>query len=542
MRRLAATAMLGVAGVAAQSYQPGPQVITFFSTVDDTDQPYGLYVPKNFDPAKRYPLVVSLHGAYSNHRLNLRRVLGQGNRPGETDAEATRYFPQLPDVPYFVASPLARGTLGYQGIPEQDVYDVLADMKRRFPIDEDRVYLTGLSMGGGGALWLGLTRPDIWAAIAPVCPAAPPRTEWFASNVLNVPVHLFQGALDPVVPPEGTREWKRRLEELGTAVVYTEYPNARHNSWDNAYAGAAIFDWFSHYRRNRFPDRVRFSTDRYRYSSAYWVRIDRLVPGTPARIDATFEDPNRIAIETQGIDGLTLLLGGHSKFDRRKAVRVRWNGRELQRAADGGGSVSFGTKPGSGDKRPGLEGPIADAVAARHIYVFGTGGNPSAEELRERRSVAEKAAEWSTPALRLLLTFEVKADKEVRETDLRRANLFLFGTRETNSVIDRFSDRLPLKLNAGAADYGLIFVAPAAGRYVVVNSGLPWWTGMNAAARPGLGFLPPATVLNSFNDYVLFKGGLDNPVVEGRFDPDWRVPPAAARKMAATGAVEVTPK
>src|SRR6516165_8463904 len=78
---------------AGSAIQPGPQVATFSSDVDGTDQPYGLYVPRNFDPAKKYPLVVSLHGAWSNHRLNLRRVFGMGNRPGESDLDATRYFP-----------------------------------------------------------------------------------------------------------------------------------------------------------------------------------------------------------------------------------------------------------------------------------------------------------------------------------------------------------------------------------------------------------------------------------------------------------------
>ncbi len=61
--------------------------------------------------------------------------------------EATRYFPKWDNVDYIVASPYARGTAGYQGVPEQDVYDVLADVKKRFKIDEDRTYLTGLSMG-----------------------------------------------------------------------------------------------------------------------------------------------------------------------------------------------------------------------------------------------------------------------------------------------------------------------------------------------------------------------------------------------------------
>jgi hypothetical protein len=111
----------------AAAYAPGPQVLTFFSDIDDSDQPYAVYVPDGFDPERPYPLVISLHGAYSNHRVNLRRVFGRGNLPGETDAEASRHFPKLRDVEYIVASPFARGTLGYQGIPEKDVYGMFAD-------------------------------------------------------------------------------------------------------------------------------------------------------------------------------------------------------------------------------------------------------------------------------------------------------------------------------------------------------------------------------------------------------------------------------
>ena len=86
----------------------GPQVLTFFSDADDTEQPYGLYLPKNFDASKKYPLVIMLHGAGSNHRLALRRVFGKSNANGENDVEATRYFPQWDDVDLIVASPYAR--------------------------------------------------------------------------------------------------------------------------------------------------------------------------------------------------------------------------------------------------------------------------------------------------------------------------------------------------------------------------------------------------------------------------------------------------
>ncbi len=260
-------------------YRPGPQVLTFFSHVDDSDQPYALYLPKDFSLGKRYPLAVMLHGAFSNHRLALKRVFGQGNKPGETDVEATQYFPAFPDVEYIVAAPLARGTLGYQGIPEQDVMDVMEDVESRFRIDPDRVYLTGLSMGGGGTLWIGLTHPDIWAAIAPVCAAPPQSTTDLAANALNLNVHMFHGADDPVVPVQSTRDWVARFKQLGIKrVEYDEYPGVKHNAWDNAYAHGQIFRWFDQFKRDVYPKHVSYSSAGYSHRKAYWVVLDRLTP------------------------------------------------------------------------------------------------------------------------------------------------------------------------------------------------------------------------------------------------------------------------
>ncbi len=117
----------------------------------------------------------------------------------------------------------------------------------------------------------------------------------------------------------------------------------------------------------------------------------------------------------------------------------------------------------------------------------------------------------------------------------------LFGAAETNTLIARFDDRLPLSLNPGAADYGLLFIAPMGKHYALVSSGLPWWTGAEEA-RPavGISFAPPQfRLLQTFGDYTLFKGSLANVVAEGRFDRNWKVPPDAAAKMAATGTVTI---
>lgn len=515
--------------LAAQTWTPGPQVLTFLSAIDDSDQPYALYLPKTYDPAKRWPLVISLHGAGSNHRLNLRRVLGRGNRPGESDAQATRLFPPLPEVEMIVASPLARGTMGYQTVAERDVYDVLADVKKRFSIDDDRVYLTGLSMGGGGALWLGLTRPDVWAAIAAVCPAAPDNVDELAGNALNVPVKLFQGAIDPLVPPEGTRAWQHRFADLGVSSEYVEYPGVRHNAWDYAYRNAAIFDWFAGYTREQKPSRVRFSTRSYRHGSAYWVRLDRLTPGTLASVDARLT-AGKLAVSTSNVGGFTLDLKDKLSAVTIDGTSVRVRpGAPLSFQRTEKGWSAGRSVPGPNEKKPGLEGPVADAISAHHVYVYGEGN----------QAIAAQAADWSTPRSRLLLDFKVVADKQV-PAEANDENLVLFGTKETNSVIRRYADRLPLHLNPGAADYGLVYVYPVDGRYLVISSGLPWWTRLDQANRAGLPFIAaPYRTLASFGDYIVFRGGLDQVVAEGRFDNQWRLPAEVAAKLEATGAVEV---
>ena len=505
-------------------YPPGPQVLTFYSSIDDSDQPYALYLPRNIDLSRKWPLVISLHGEGSNHRLDLRRVLGRGNLPGQSNEEASRRFPLLPDVPFLVASPLARGNMGYQGIPEADVYEVLADVKRRFPVDEDRVYLTGLASGGGGALWLALTRPDVWAAVGAVCPIAPAGAEDLAANLLQLPLRLFQGSLDPLVAPSSTRAWHKRLLDLGTPVEYFEYPAARHNAWDTAYRNAAIFDWFARHRRNPMPDRVRFTTSRYRYRSAYWVDLDAFTPGTPAFIDARLTAPASVTIETRNLEGFTLKLASVPRVVTIDGVAVPPAALSFHREHNQwtAGRSSYAT----GEKRPGAEGPIGEVFSERHLYVYGTQDSPAAQELERRRGEAQSLADWVSAGGRPYLQLRVAADRDLTQEDLYGSNLILLGNRRTNRFIALWSDRFPLELNPGAADYGLVYTFHVNGHNVVVSSGLAWWTSR----------APP---LSTLADFLFFRGTADNVIARGYFDRQWRLPLAARNAIRAAGAVVI---
>jgi len=233
---------------------------------DGTLQPYALYVPRDYKPGRPggWPLVVALHGAFSDHRHNLRRVFGLDNRPRETDAEASRNELPLPDVPALVVSPFGRGELmGYDGLGGDDVMRVIADVRRAYDVDPNRMSLTGLSMGGDGTWQIGLRHPELFAALAPVCAVADYRrmvkpadvglydldaldrqsAPALAANAAHMQVFIFHGDKDPVVPVADSRKMVERFRQLGMLgknVRYTEYPGVAHDAWKPAYKDAAL--------------------------------------------------------------------------------------------------------------------------------------------------------------------------------------------------------------------------------------------------------------------------------------------------------------
>jgi poly(3-hydroxybutyrate) depolymerase len=258
----------------------GELVKAYRASWDGTLQPYALYVPRGYDGKKNgsisasWPLIVALHGAFSDHKHNLRRVFGLDNRPGETDAEASRNQLPLPDVPAFVVSPLGRGELmGYDGLGYDDVMRVIADVRRAYPIDPERITLTGLSMGGGGTWAIGLRHPELFAALAPVCAVAdfrrmvnpadaalydlarlaalsPPE---LAGNAAHQQVFIFHGDKDPTVPVEDSRQMAARYEALGWLgknVHYTEYPGVQHAAWIPAYKDAELLKMLATIKRD----------------------------------------------------------------------------------------------------------------------------------------------------------------------------------------------------------------------------------------------------------------------------------------------------
>ncbi len=197
--------------------------------------------------------------------------------------------------------------------------------------------------------------------------------------------------------------------------------------------------------------------------------------------------------------------------------------------------------PGLTSKQKGAEGPLGVAVTGSHIYVYGTSDNPPADVLVARRAQAMAAADWNGMGGRIMVFPRVVADRDVRPSDYVRSNLVLFGTRETNTVIEKFADKLPMHLDPKAENYGLVYIFPINRHYILINSGLPWWTPPKSqSAQRGYAFSgSKVEALRNLGDFILFRETPEDPVARGIFDNNWQLPADAAQKIKASGVVAV---
>ncbi|MCB0611373.1 MAG: prolyl oligopeptidase family serine peptidase, partial [Lewinella sp.] len=108
-------------------------------------------------------------------------------------------------------------------------------------VDKKRIYITGLSMGGMGTFEAVYRKPRLFAAAAPTCGGGDVKA--YNKKAAKVPFRIFHGDVDGVIPVKHSREMTERLKALGADVVYTEYPDVNHNSWEKAYAEPWLLEW-----------------------------------------------------------------------------------------------------------------------------------------------------------------------------------------------------------------------------------------------------------------------------------------------------------
>ena len=220
---------------------------------------YRLLIPKNYDAAQKYPVVLFLHGAGergTDNAAQLRHGTSLFLKPEVRDKYPCFVIaPQCPPEQKWSAVKDWTGPEAFAPkptAPMQLALGAIEAVAKEFSLDPDRLYITGLSMGGCGT-WDAISRtPGKWAAAVPICGGGDPTR---MAPAKNVPVWAFHGMNDQAVPVERTRELIAALTAGGTPL-YSEYPYVAHDSWTHAYGEPELLPWLFAQRRGQPPPRV----------------------------------------------------------------------------------------------------------------------------------------------------------------------------------------------------------------------------------------------------------------------------------------------
>ncbi|MFZ2148660.1 MAG: prolyl oligopeptidase family serine peptidase [Sedimentisphaerales bacterium] len=199
---------------------------------------YLLFLPEDYGKKKqRWPLIMFLHGA-GERGSDLNKVKVHG---------PPKIIEDQKDFPFIVVSPQC---------PEDDwwtekvevLINLLDDIVSRYKVDKERIYLTGLSMGGYGTWSLASAYPERFAAIAPICGGG---SRAMAMRLKDIPIWVFHGAKDKTVPLKESEEMVNAIRNRGGNVKLTIYPDAGHDSWTETYNNQKLYDWFLEHRKSQ---------------------------------------------------------------------------------------------------------------------------------------------------------------------------------------------------------------------------------------------------------------------------------------------------
>ena len=300
---------------------------------DGTRYLYALIIPESYDPARRYPVRVHLHGGIS--------------RPAWKEAEIWwSRSRELASEDVIVAVPTAwRESPWWRRDQVENLAGMLGELKRDYNVDENRISLWGVSDGGSGAYYHAFTAPTVWAAILPLIgspgvlgnPAnGVDATPWVA-NLANRPLYIVNGQLDPLYPAGGEQEYMALFEQVGVEFVFRAKEGYGHNlDWWPEEA-AAMDEFVATHPRDPLPERIVWETDSAdRYNRVDWLLITELAPRPMnAEPPQTGERPARVELERAGntvrvrtfdVRRYALLISPE-EFDLSRPIVVETNGR-----------------------------------------------------------------------------------------------------------------------------------------------------------------------------------------------------------------------
>jgi predicted esterase len=531
---------------------------------------FALWVPPDFDPAKKYPLIVALHGMNGHPMQMLQWLFGYDDPLHDGNWEDRHPHRELPTLEAIVVAPDGHFNTMYRDLGEDDVMHVTDWAMKAYPIDEARVTITGPSMGGIGTAACAFHHPDRFAAAEPLCGyhsyfvrgdiggramrpwerfVSEERSNTFwAENGLYIPLFIVHGKKD--LPEENSGVLIDRYKNLGYFVKH-EHPDLGHNVWQTTYEGLKGASWLMWNRRPLHPRAIRFKTPRTRWADDAWVHVREMAqPDAWGEVIAHIgKDDNTMRVSTRGIGALALDRDSE-RIDDSAPVTVSIDGSkltfpagepiELHKSSD---AWRAGRAQHAGLFKSGhVTGPIRDVFHEPILFVWG------AADPAQARANEDAARGWARVRWGVHVDYPVMSDEEFQKRGESLANdhaLFLVGNAKSNRLVRELEPDLPIRIEGddivlgttrvkpkeGTADHsqlGVAFVRPnprRADRYVVVVEGVGPLGTERSLSLPDM--LPDFVVFDE--DVGPARGGLilgaGQVRAAGTFTNEWALPP-----------------
>ncbi len=339
--------------------------------------------------------------------------------------------------------------------------------KEKFNIDEDRIYLKGESMGGGGTWYVGTRHTDIFAAIAPVYGgwdyhvnmtedqvSKMTEREIFnleksssfaqADALLTTPVLVTHGSIDESVNVNNSRYAVRMLQRWGYDIRYHEYPGYAHEGIPYV---DQVISWFLQHKKNSAPEKVRVRAAVLNSAHSNWVKVlQRENPYSFIEAEAEVLIKNTIRLASENVLAVELTPPAEL-INPNEKVTVIWNVNDIRGVEVKDGKIALfakNYKPASIYKNPEIEGPISHVTTTPFAVVIGT----SSKDTLMNKLCRIKANDfikywknWQKYEPRVFL------DTELSESDMQKYSLILYGDASANLITKKLGNKIPLKIS-----------------------------------------------------------------------------------------------
>jgi hypothetical protein len=421
----------------------------------------------------------------------------------------------------FVLHPYGRYCCANKFAGEVDTFEALEHARRAYPIDENRISVRGFSMGGAACWQYAVHSAGKWAAAAPgagfsetadflqIFKKEPQPPSWerklwhwydatdYAINLYQCPTVAYSGEIDR--QKQAADMMAAALKKEGIELVHIIGLKTPHRYEPQAKQEVnRRIDAIMARGRDPLPSKIHFTTWTLRYNEMLWVTIDSLGHHWQrARVDAEITGPAALNLKTENVEALTLSMApGLCPLDMTRKPSVTIDGRMVQAAPVGSDrswvahfrkenddwQVVSSAQTSALAKRHGLQGPIDDAFMDSFVMVrpSGTAANPAVQAWVEKE-MAHAIEHWRR---QFRGAARVVADDQLTDAEIAQSNLVLWGDPQSNKVLARIAEKLPIRWNAkdlkigteafAASNHVPLMIYPNPlnpARYVVLNSG-----------------------------------------------------------------------